>query len=426
MYRINSYFCNETKIFLLGNKNFSAKYKKETRIFFKIPHLIKKRTMKINKLCWMMAIIAIVGCTNKQKETPEEALTLSGLKRSNFQTVVDGDSTDLYVLKNANGVEVCVTNYGGRIVSVMVPDKNGYMQDVVLGFDSIQDYINIPNNFGATIGRYGNRIAHGKITVAGVEYQLPQNNYGHTLHGGDEGFDTKVFGAEQPDSQTVVLSYLSPDGEAGFPGNLNVKVTMKLTDDNAIDIGYEAETDKETVVNLTNHSYFNLSGNPINTILDHVLMINADNYTPIDSTFMTTGKIEPVEGTPMDFRTPTPVGERIDSDFEQLKFGKGYDHNWVLNTKGDISQLAAAVYCPQTNIRLEVYTIEPGLQVYTGNFLDGTIIGKKGIVYNKRTAICLETQKFPDSPNKPDWPSPYLKPGEKYTSRCIYKFSIQN
>lgn len=382
--------------------------------------------MKINKLCWMMAIIAIVGCTNKQKETSEEALTLSGLKRSNFQTVVDGDSTDLYVLKNANGVEVCVTNYGGRIVSVMVPDKNGYMQDVVLGFDSIKDYINIPNNFGATIGRYGNRIAHGKITVAGVEYQLPQNNYGHTLHGGDEGFDTKVFKAEQPDSQTVVLSYLSPDGEAGFPGNLNVKVTMKLTDDNAIDIGYEAETDKETVVNLTNHSYFNLSGNPINTILDHILMINADGYTPIDSTFMTTGKIEPVEGTPMDFRTPTPVGERIDSDFEQLKFGKGYDHNWVLNTKGDISQLAAAVYCPQTNIRLEVYTTEPGLQVYTGNFLDGTIIGKKGIVYNKRTAICLETQKFPDSPNKPDWPSPYLKPGEKYTSRCIYKFSIQN
>jgi len=206
--------------------------------------------MKINKLCWLMAIVAIVGCTNKQKQAPEETTTLSGLKRSNFQTVVNGDSTDLYVLKNANGIEVCVTNYGGRIVSVMVPDKDGTMQDVVLGFDSIQDYINIPNNFGATIGRYGNRIAHGKITVAGVEYQLPQNNYGHTLHGGDEGFDTKVFKAAQPDSQTVVLSYLSPDGEAGFPGNLNVKVTMKLTDDNAIDIGYEAETDKETVVTL--------------------------------------------------------------------------------------------------------------------------------------------------------------------------------
>jgi aldose 1-epimerase len=382
--------------------------------------------MKINKLCWLMAIVAIVGCTNKQKQAPEETTTLSGLKRSNFQTVVNGDSTDLYVLKNANGIEVCVTNYGGRIVSVMVPDKDGTMQDVVLGFDSIQDYINIPNNFGATIGRYGNRIAHGKITVAGVEYQLPQNNYGHTLHGGDEGFDTKVFKAAQPDSQTVVLSYLSPDGEAGFPGNLNVKVTMKLTDDNAIDIGYEAETDKETVVNLTNHSYFNLSGNPANTILDHVLMLNADSYTPIDSTFMTTGEIEKVEGTPMDFRTPTPVGARIDSDFEQLKFGKGYDHNWVLNTQGDVSQLAAAVYCPQTNIRLEVYTTEPGLQVYTGNFLDGTIKGKKGIIYNHRTAICLETQKYPDSPNKPEWPSPYLKPGEKYTSRCVYKFSIQN
>lgn len=380
--------------------------------------------MKLNKLFLLMAIVAFVGCSNNQKVV-QECSTLSGLKKSSFESVVNGDSTHLYVMKNANGMEVCVTNYGGRIVSVMVPDKNGEMQDVVLGFDSISGYTSVDNNFGATIGRYGNRIANGKITVEGVDYQLPQNNYGHTLHGGNEGFDKKVFNAVQPDSQTVVLTYVSKDGEAGFPGNLNVKVTMKLTDDNAIDINYEAETDKETVVNLTNHSYFNLSGNANNTVLNDLLMINADGFTPVDDTFMTTGEIAKVEGTPMDFKTPTAIGERIDNyDFVQLKNGDGYDHNWVLNTKGDISQLAASVYSPATGILLEVFTSEPGLQVYTGNFLDGTITGKKGIVYNKRTAICLESQKYPDSPNKPEWPSPYLKPGEKYTSRCIYKLSV--
>lgn len=380
--------------------------------------------MKLNKLFLLMAIVAFVGCTNNQKVVQEDS-TLSGLKKSSFESVVNGDSTHLYVMKNANGVEVCVTNYGGRIVSVMVPDKNGELQDVVLGFDSISGYTSVDNNFGATIGRYGNRIANGKITVEGVEYQLPQNNYGHTLHGGNEGFDKKVFNAVQPDSQTVMLTYVSKDGEAGFPGNLNVKVTMKLTDDNAIDINYEAETDKETVVNLTNHSYFNLSGNANNTVLNDLLMINADGFTPVDDTFMTTGEIAKVEGTPMDFKTPTAIGERIDNyDFVQLKNGDGYDHNWVLNSKGDITQLSASVYSPASGILLEVFTSEPGLQVYTGNFLDGTVTGKKGIVYNKRTAICLESQKYPDSPNKPEWPSPYLKPGEKYTSRCIYKLSV--
>ncbi|WP_352421457.1 aldose epimerase family protein [Proteiniphilum sp.] len=382
--------------------------------------------MKFNRLILLLAIIVIAGCTNKQKEAPAEETTLSGLKKSDFQTVVNGDSVNLYVLKNGNGAEVAVTNYGGRIVSVMVPDRDGKLQDVVLGFDNIDDYVNIDNNFGATIGRYGNRIAHGKIIVDGVEYELPQNNFGHTLHGGPEGFDSKVFNAVQPNEQSVVLTYLSKDGEAGFPGNLDVRVTMTLTDDNALDLQYEANTDKETVVNLTNHSYFNLSGDANNTILDDLLMINADEYTPVDDTFMTTGKIEKVEGTPMDFRTPTAVGERIDQyDFDQLKNGDGYDHNWVLNTKGDISQLAASVYSPATGIQLEVYTIEPGVQVYAGNFLDGTVTGKNGAVYGKRHAICLETQKYPDSPNKPDWPSPYLKPGEKYTSRCIYKFTVQ-
>lgn len=382
--------------------------------------------MRLNQLFLLLAVIAMAGCVNKQKEAPAEQATLSGLKKSNFQSVVNGDSTNLYVLTNANGLEVTLTNYGGRIVSVMVPDREGNMKDVVLGFDKIDDYVNVNNNFGATIGRYGNRIANGKITVEGVEYQLPKNNFGHTLHGGPKGFDKKVFNAEQINDQTVVFTCLSKDGEANFPGNLDVKVTMTLTDDNAIDLQYEATTDKETVVNLTNHSYFNLSGDGNNTILNDSLTIYADAFTPVDDTFMTTGEISPVEGTPMDFRTPAAIGARIDNyDYAQLKNGDGYDHNWVLNTRGDVTQVAATVYSPATGIVLDVYTDEPGVQVYTGNFLDGTVTGKNGAVYAKRNAICLETQKYPDSPNKPDWPSPYLKPGEKYTSRCIYKFSVK-
>lgn len=385
-----------------------------------------EKQMKLNRMISLLALIAVVGCTNKQQETPLEETTLSGLKRTDFQSVVNGDSTDLYLLKNANGMEVTVTNYGGRIVSVMVPDKEGNMQDVVLGYDSIADYMAVNNDFGATIGRYANRIANGKVTIEGIEYDLPTNNFGHTLHGGPNGFQKQIFKGMQPDSQSVVLTYLSVDGEENFPGNLNVKVTMTLTDDNAIDIAYEAETDKETVVNLTNHSYFNLSGDPSQTILDHMLTIHADEYTPVDRTFMTTGAIEKVEGTPMDFRTEMAIGEKIDQyDFEQLKNGDGYDHNWVLNTKGDVSMVAASVWSPVTGIRMDVYTNEPGIQIYSGNFLDGTATGKKGITYQKRAAVCLETQKYPDTPNKPDWPSAYLKPGEKYTSRCIYKFSVQ-
>ncbi len=372
----------------------------------------------------ILSLLMFVACANSNQQ--EELATLSGLKKSDFETEIDGKQTHLFVLENAAGMEVCVSNYGGRIVSVMVPDKNGTMQDVVLGFSSIDDYVNIPNNFGATIGRYGNRIAHGKIDVDGVEYNLPQNNFGHTLHGGDNGFDTKVFDAVQTNNQTVELSYLSEDGEAGFPGNLTTKVTIALTDDNAIDIQYEATTDKKTVVNLTNHSYFNLSGNPENTILAHELMIDADAFTPIDTTFMTTGEILEVADTDMDFRTPTLVGQRIDNyEYEQLKNADGYDHNWVLNNPGDISKPAATVYYEGTGIVLDVYTTEPGMQVYTGNFLDGSATGRKGIDYERRTAICLETQKYPDSPHKPDWPSTYLSPGETYTSRCIYKLSVR-
>lgn len=372
---------------------------------------------------FIFSFFVLLSCTNRNQT--EKSTTLSGLKKSNFETVLDGKQTHLFVLRNSTGMEVSITNYGGRIVSVMVPDKDGAMQDIVLGFDSIADYINIPNNFGATIGRYGNRIAHGKFTMNGIEYELPKNNNGHTLHGGN-GFDNKVFDAVKLNDQTVEMMYLSKDGEEGFPGNLSTKVTMTLTDDNAIDIKYEANTDKETVVNLTNHSYFNLSGNPQNTILDHLLTIHADSFTPVDETVMTTGEILEVEGTELDFRTPTLIGERIDNyDNEQLKNANGYDHNWVLNTEYDVSKVSATVYDPETGIVLDIFTNEPGIQIYTGNFLDGTIRGKGGVIYNKRTAICLETQKYPDAPNKPDWPSTSLKPEEEYISRCIYKFSVK-
>ena len=374
----------------------------------------------MKKLCvWAVAALLMAACTPKAEKTTD-----SGLLQSNFQMEVDGKKTDLYTLRNKNNMEVCVTNFGGRIVSVMVPDKDGQMRDVVLGFDSIQDYVSKPSDFGASIGRYANRINQGRFTLDGTEYQLPQNNYGHCLHGGPQGFQYRVFDAVQPNPQELELTYMAEDGEEGFPGNITCKVLMKLTDDNAIDIRYEAETDKPTIVNMTNHSYFNLDGDAARNEA-HLLTIDADYYTPVDSTFMTSGEIAPVEGTPMDFRTPTPVGARInDYDFVQLKNGNGYDHNWVLNTKGDITRKCATLESPLTGIVLDVYTNEPGIQVYAGNFLDGSLTGKKGITYNQRASVCLETQKYPDTPNKPEWPSAVLRPGEKYMSQCIFKFSV--
>ena len=374
----------------------------------------------MKKLCvWAVAALLMAACTPKA-----EKATDSGLLQSNFRTEVDGKKTDLYILRNKNNMEVCITNFGGRIVSVMVPDKDGQMRDVVLGFDSIQDYISKPSDFGASIGRYAKRINQGKFTLDGVEYQLPRNNYGHCLHGGPQGFQYRVYDAVQLNPQELQLTYVAKDGEEGFPGNITCKVLMKLTDDNAIDIQYEAETDKPTIVNMTNHSYFNLDGDA-GSNAEHLLTIDADYYTPVDSTFMTTGEIVPVEDTPMDFRTPMPVGERInDFDFVQLKNGNGYDHNWVLNAKGDINRRAASLKSQKTGIVLDVYTNEPGVQVYAGNFLDGSLTGKKGITYNQRASVCLETQKYPDTPNKPEWPSAVLRPGEKYMSQCIFKFSV--
>ena len=372
------------------------------------------------------AALLIMGCGGKKKA--EVTGLKSGLDPEAFHVERDGKWINLYTLTNKAGMEVSITNYGGRIVSVMVPDKKGEFKDVVLGFDNIQDYFpeNNQTDFGATIGRYANRINQGKITVEGVEYQLPQNNYGHCLHGGPNGWQYKVAEVVSGSGNTLKLKFDSPDGEANFPGHVTAYVTFTLTEDNAIDIRYEATTDKTTVINMTNHSYFNLSGDPANhSVEEDELYINASNFTPVDSTFMTTGEIAPVEGTPMDFRKAKLVGKDINADYDQLHNGKGYDHNWVLDTKGDDTVLAAELYCPETGIALKQYTNEPGVQIYAGNFLDGTVTGKKGVVYNFRRAICLETQKYPDTPNKPDWPSATLKPGEKYTSHCVFAFSVR-
>ena len=374
----------------------------------------------MKRMIILLCAALTAACTGGE----QDGQTLSGLKRSDFRSEADGKKTDLFVLKNDNGMEVCVTNFGGRIVSVMVPDRNGVMRDVVLGFDNIGDYRTVPTDFGATIGRYANRINQGRFTLDDTEYQLPQNNYGHCLHGGPRGFQYRVFDAVQKSDRELELAYTAKDGEEGFPGNFNCRVTMTLTDDNAIDIRYAADTDKATVVNMTNHSYFNLDGDPSKDNSDWLLTVNADSYTPVDSTFMTTGEIAPVADTPMDFRAPTPIGERIGQDFEQLKNGNGIDHNWVLNTRGNIAEACASLESPATGIRLDVYTTEPGIQVYCGNFLDGTVKGKKGTAYGFRAAVCLETQKYPDTPNKPEWPSAVLRPGEKYESRCIYRFSV--
>lgn len=369
----------------------------------------------------MAAAVLVNSCVQAPSQT------LSGLSRDDFKSEINGKATDLYTLANANGMEVCVTNLGGRIVSVMVPDRNGEMKDVVLGFDNVADFadnVNTPSDFGASIGRYANRINKGRIVIDGQTIQLPQNNFGHCLHGGPDGWQYQVYDAVQPDGSTIVLTMESPDGDADFPGAVTAVVTMKLTDDNAIDIRYEAATDKKTVINMTNHAYFNLSGDPARRVDDHIMQINADAFTPVDSTFMTTGEILPVEGTPMDFRQPTAIGQNIRNfGFEQIKFGNGFDHNWCLNTAGDDSKVAARVYCPETGICLEVFTDEPGVQFYSGNFLDGSSVGKNGIAYQQSTGFCLETQKYPDTPNKPDWPSAFLEPGQKYTSHCVYRFS---
>lgn len=351
-------------------------------------------------------------------------MTLSGLNIRDFQTEIDGQLTNLFVLKNKNGMEACITNYGGRVVSLMVPNREGKLEDVVCGYPTIADYLAKKQNFGATIGRYIGRILNATFTLDSITYQLTPNSGIHCAHGGDAGFASRIWQAEQLDEQALKLSLLSPDGDNGFPGQLDVHVIYQLTDDNELDIRYEAETDKPTVINLSHHSFFNISGNFNTTVEDQLLYVDADSYTPYDSLKCITGEILPVAGTPFDFTTPRLIGERINENLMQLTAMKGYDHNWVLNTRGDDTQLAARLTDPKSGRTLEVYTNEPGLQVYTANGLRGAMVGKKGVAYPKRSAICLETQHFADSPNQPQFPSTVLRPGEKYESHCVYRFGI--
>lgn len=353
--------------------------------------------------------------------------TQAGLDKRHFESLVNDDSTHLYILSNTKGMEVGITNYGGRIVSLLVPDKNNKLRDVVLGFDRIDDYLAKPNSFGATMGRVTNRIAKGTFLLDGDTVRITKNNGQHAIHGGREGWRQQVFHGSQLNDSVLVLSYLSPDGESGFPGNVQAEVRYTLTEAGALIINYTAQTDKKTVINLTNHSFFNLNGNPQRSVLDDILFVNGKHFTPIDSEAIPTGDIMAVLNTPFDFTKPISIRKAIerDSTNEQLQAVSGLDHNWVLDTKGNLEIPAATVYASSSGIKLTVFTDEPGLQVYTANSLDGTEKGKGGIPFQQYGAICLETQHFPDSPNKPSWPSTVLHPGDQYRSTCIYHFSVE-
>lgn len=336
--------------------------------------------------------------------------------------------TGIYTLSNASGMQVSITNFGGRIMSIIVPDKDGQPRDVVLGFEKVEDYFpeNNLTDFGAAIGRYANRIAGGSFEIDGTVYNLPKNDSENTLHGGPTGWQYQVYEVVEADASHIKILRDSPDGDNGFPGHVKAYVTYTLTDQNAIDIYYEATTDKPTVINMTNHSYFNLDGDPANNVLDDILYIKSSTTTPAGPGLIPTGEIVSLLGTPMDFNTPKRIGDDINKrDFEQIELGNGYDHNWILDTNGDITVPAVTLTSPKTGISLDVYTDEPGIQVYSGNFLDGSVTGKHGIVYNQRAGICLESQHYPDTPHNPDWPSVVLRPGEKYTSHCIFAFSVK-
>lgn len=353
-------------------------------------------------------------------------ITKSGLNPAGFSGKVDGKDVQMYVLTNSNGSEATVINYGAKIVSLCIPDKNGKLIDIVLGHNNLNEYLNSEEPyFGAVCGRTGNRIAKGQFTLEGVTYKLAINNGPNNLHGGLKGFNAVVWDAKQIDSQTLELTYLSKDVEEGFPGNLNVKIIYKLTDENAFSIEYQATTDKTTILNLTNHSYFNLSGEGDASVNDHILVMHASNYLPTDDTAIPYGDPEPVKGTPFDFTTPHTIGERIEDDFEQLHFGKGYDHTMVLDKKDGELALAVECYSPKTGIRMNISTTEPGVQIYTGNWMSGNFEGKHGHRYPMRAAVCFETQHFPDSINKPDYPSVILKPGETFSSKTVHHFSVK-
>ena len=364
-------------------------------------------------------------------------LTVSGLDPAKFDTLINEKPVKLYTLKNQNGMEVCITNYGGRIVSLVVPDKDGKPTDVVLGFDNIRQYadtLNSPSDYGSSVGRYANRIKEGKFVLNDSTYQLKKNDGPNSLHGGgNTGWMHQVYEAEQIGDSILKLTLVAEDGENGFPGKVKAVTTYKVTSDNILDMTWEAETDKPTIINQTNHNYYNLSGDFSQAAYDQVLYVNADNFTPSDKLYIPTGEIKPVEGTPMDFRTPHAVGDSIKSQFDHIQNATGYDHNFCLNTfkdgKGDDTQVCASLYSPKTGIFMEMYTNEPGVQVYSGNFqgvgADADIVRKHGIKYPKHVSVCLESQKYPDSPNHKDWVQPVLNPGEKYFSHAAYKFSVK-
>jgi aldose 1-epimerase len=373
-------------------------------------------------LTFLFFYLFILGCNNKKN------VTETTMNKEKFGTV-EGKQIDIYTLTNKNGAKVKITNYGAIVVSLMMPDRNGNLADVVSGYDSLAGYINDKSFFGATVGRYGNRIGKGKFPLNREEYQLTINDGQNHLHGGVKGFYKAVWNAEPVENDSAPslnLTYVSPDGEEGYPGTVTMMITYTLTNDNELKIKYEGTTNKPTILNPTHHSYFNLTGDFNNTILDHELFIDADSITPVDRSLITTGKLTAVENTPMDFRKPTDIGLHINDKDTQLEFGKGYDHNWAINNydKG-IVRKAASLYDPKSGRLMEILTDQPGLQFYSGNFLNGTIKGKGGVVYKHRTALCLEAQHYPDSPNKPEFPSVVLKPGETYHQTTIYRFSIK-
>lgn len=350
----------------------------------------------------------------------------SGIGKEPFGSTHDGHPVDVYTLRNKHGIEARIMTYGGILVSLRTPDKAGQFEDVVLGYDHLEGYLARNPYFGALVGRYGNRIAHGKFSLNGHTYSLATNNNGtHHIHGGFKGFDKVVWtgqASETPQGPALQLTYLSRDGEEGFPGNLSVTAVYTLTEDNGVRLDFTATTDQDTICNLTNHSYFNFRGGDV---LDYLVQINADRFTPIGASLIPTGELRSVGGTPMDFREPTPIGARINHDDEQLRFARGYDHTWVFDKPAGQLGLAATVVDKKSGRRLEVLTTEPGMQFYTGNFLDGTIHGKGGQVYQKRHAFCMEPQHFPDSPNQPNFPSVVLKPGQVYKNTIIYRFSTE-
>ena len=380
-----------------------------------------------------MATVLLSACGSQQSQ-----ITVSGLNPANFDSTINGKKTELITLKNANGMEVCLTNYGGRVVSLSVPDKNNKPTDVVLGYDNIHQYADTltPSDYGSSVGRYANRIKDAKITVAGKEYKLKKNDAMNCLHGGGTtGWLNQVYDVQAKNDTSVVFAITAKDGENGFPGTVKATATYTVKSDNTLDIVFQATTDKETVINMTNHSYFNLNGDPSKEGYDQVMYIFADNFTPSDRFYIPTGEIKSVEGTPMDFRTPTEIAKKYDPSYDQIKNATGYDHNWCLNTyklgKFADTIVACSLYSPKTGIKLEVFTNEPGMQVYTGNFQGTGIPCKHGIKYPKHVSVCFESQKYPDSPTKytaktKGWEvsNPYLKPGEKYYSHLAYKFSV--